>query len=187
MLDRREIHEARRVGGACHRVRFGQGIRARHRDAAARQRRTAAGEISAEAPDDRPDQPAAAARDAVLDLQRRPDHAEQRFFRPLSSGRSAARYRSGQIHPGDQGQGRPSAQAVAEGDQKAARGRTCRRQSVLGQQPRLLQSARGRRPIGQRRDGQCALARRAAQDRARQGRRAGRAPNRSPSTAWTGR
>ena len=149
-----------------------QGVRARHRDAAVRQRRTAAGEISAEAPDDRPDQPAAAARDAVFGLQRRRHHPEQCFFRPLSSGGRAARHRSGQVHPGDQGQGRPSAQAVAERDQEASRGRTRRRQSMLGQQPRIFQSPRRRRPIGQWRDGQCALARRAAQDRARQGRRA---------------
>ena len=51
-------------------------------------------------------------------------------------------------------------------------GRTRGRQSVLRQQPRLLRSARRRRPAGQRRDGQCALARRAAEDGARQGRRA---------------
>src|SRR5258705_9039348 len=87
--------EARGNGGARGRLRFGQGIRTRHRDAAFRQRGTAAGEISAEAPDDRPDQPAAATGDAIFHLQRWPDYAEQRFFRPLSSGGCAARYRSG--------------------------------------------------------------------------------------------
>jgi hypothetical protein len=39
---------------------------------------------------------------------------------------------------------------------------------MLGQQPWIFQSPGCRRPIGQRRDGQCALARRAAENRARQ-------------------
>ena len=57
---------------------------------AVRQRRTAAGEIPAEAADDRPDQPAAAARNPVRGLQRGRHHAERRVLRPLSSGRRAA-------------------------------------------------------------------------------------------------
>ena len=108
------------------------------------------------------------------------------FVRYHLAGR-AARYRSGQVHAGDQGQGRSSPQAVAEGNQEASGGRTRRRQSMLGQQPRLLRSARRRRPAGQRRDGQCALARRAAENRARHGRRAAGLRSRSPSTAWTDR
>ena len=53
MLDRRD-DETRRYGGA---GRAGSSGRSRSiRDAAVRQWRTAAGEISAEAPDDRPDQ-----------------------------------------------------------------------------------------------------------------------------------
>src|ERR1700674_3551256 len=79
--------EACRDGGAGGGTGYAKGVWARYGDAAIRQRRTAAGAIPAEAPDDRPDQPAAAARDPVLHLQRRPDHAEQRVFRPLSSRR----------------------------------------------------------------------------------------------------
>src|SRR5262249_62314783 len=47
------------------RPRLDQGFGTRHSDPALRQRRAAAGQISAEAADDRPHQPAAAARDAV--------------------------------------------------------------------------------------------------------------------------
>jgi DMSO/TMAO reductase YedYZ molybdopterin-dependent catalytic subunit len=47
----------------------------------------------------------------------------------------------------------PPNQAVAEGNKEASRGRARRRQSMLGQQPRLFQSTRGRRAIGQRCDG----------------------------------
>src|SRR5215208_6582243 len=79
--------EARRYGGTRNRFGISQGIRPRLRDVTVRQRRTTSGEISAETPDDRPDQPAAATRDAVLRLQRGRHYAEQFFFRPLSPGR----------------------------------------------------------------------------------------------------
>jgi len=52
---------------------------------------------------------------------------------------------------------------AAQRHQEAPRGRAHRGQSMLGQQPRLLRSARGGRPARQRRDGQCALERRATQ------------------------
>ena len=49
------------------------------------------GQVSAEAADDRPDQPAAAARDAVRGVQRGRDHAERRVLRALSPRQHPAR------------------------------------------------------------------------------------------------
>ena len=138
--------EARRYGRACDGFWFGQGVRAGDRDLAVRERRAAAGEISAEADHDRPDQPPAAARDAVLGVQRRPDHAEQRVLRALSPRRRSDQYRSRQVHARGQGQGRQAAEAVAEGHPQDEGDRDRRRQSMLRQQPRLLHSARRRRP-----------------------------------------
>ena len=65
-----------------------------------------------------------------------------------------------------------SAQTVAEGYPETQGGRDRRRQSVLRQQPGLLQPSRRRRSARQWRDGQRALARRAVEGRARHGRRA---------------
>ena len=70
------------------------------------------------------------------------------FFVRYHLAQIPARYRSRQIHARDKGQGRSSAQAFAERHQEDAGGRTGRGQSMLGQQPRLLRSARRRRPIG---------------------------------------
>ena len=165
--------EARRHGGACDGFRFGQGVRARHHvmlpfDNGERplvkypQKRPMIGLTS------RPPQletPFSVFNDGPIT----PNNA---FFVRYHLAGMPLDHRSRQVHAGDQGQGRSSAQAVAEGHQEAARGRTRRRQSMLGQQPRIFRSARRRRSIGQRRDGQCALARRAAEDRARHGRRA---------------
>ncbi|OIQ69885.1 hypothetical protein GALL_485080 [mine drainage metagenome] len=89
------VAQTRRHGGVDDRSRFGQGVRARHRGIALRQRRTAAGEIPAEAPDDRRHQPAAGTRDAILRLQRRPGHAERCVLRPLSPGRYPLQHRPG--------------------------------------------------------------------------------------------
>src|SRR6187455_2689710 len=63
------MDKTRRHGCAGDRARTARSARVRYRDAAVRQWRTAAGAVSAEAADDRSDQPPAAARDAVLDLQ----------------------------------------------------------------------------------------------------------------------
>src|SRR5947209_725866 len=91
------IDEARRYGSAGDGIGIKGRAGARRRGAAVRQRRAAAGEIPAEAADDRPDQPAAAAGNAVLGLQRGRDNTEQRVLRALSPRRRTARYRSGKI------------------------------------------------------------------------------------------
>src|ERR1700746_61252 len=96
------------------------GTRRKLRAFALRQWRAAAREIPAEKADDRPDQPAAAIGNAILHLQRRRDHAEQRVLRPLSPGRYPLPARSRSIHPQGQGQGRASAAIVAEGNQETA-------------------------------------------------------------------
>ena len=59
----------------------------------------------------------------------------------------------------------------------------CDAEPVLGQQSQLLHAARARRPIGQRRNGQSALARRIAQGRARPG---GRGARGEAGRLWAG-
>ena len=102
------------------------------------------------------------------------DHAQRRVLRPLSPRRRARpSIDLDTFRINDQGHGRHAARPVGGRAQGAFEPIEYRRgQPVLGQQPRPVRAARRRRPARQRRDGQCQVARRAAEDRARQGRRA---------------
>ena len=154
--------------------------------AAVRQRRAAAGEVSAEAADDRADQPAAAARDAVLGLQRRRHHAERRVLRALPSRRHPAR-RSIPTPSGWRSRARstsrsscrwPSSRRMPAVEIVAVN--QCSGNSRGFFEPRV---AGGQ--LGQRRDGQCALEGVPLQGGARQGGRAGRRQAGRRSTAST--
>ena len=144
------------------------------RDAAVRQWRAADRQISAEAADDRPHQPAAAAGNPVRGVQRGRHHAERCVLRALPSRRRAARYRSRQVLGRDQGQGRQAAETVAGRNQKMPAVEIVAVNQCSGNSRGFFDAARRRRSTRQRRDGQRAVEGRSAEGRAGQGRRAGR-------------
>ncbi len=121
--------------------------------------RDAAGQAAA----DQAELAAAELRNTAFVFFRR-DHAEPRVFRALSPGRDS-RDRGRPVERQDRRRrGRHTVRAQSRAAQaRLSRDRGRRRKPMLGQSPRPVRAACPRRGMGHRRDGQCALERRAAQ------------------------
>src|SRR3569833_1898171 len=161
--------QASRSSRRRHRTRrhFAVGFRRRQRQghAALRERRTRSCRLSSKTPAHSADCPPAATGNAVRHFQRRPDHAERCFLRALSLERHSHIDRSAILSDQGRRQRQHAARTVACRSQADGRhGRRDRRQPMLRQQPRIVHAARQRRPAGERRHGQCALGRRAAEE-----------------------
>ena len=162
-----------RLGRAGRHGRDGTGVGAGHRAARPERRPGRAGAdvgLPAERLDDPAAHPPAAAGNAVRGVrpgeQRRRLHAQRPVLRALALGRHPRAGGPGHIPRCGARPRQPGAVADDGRHPGAAPGGAGRRQPVLRQLPRPVPAAHRRRTVGERRDGQCEVDRRAAARRA---------------------